>query len=95
MTTPDLSRATWRKASHSDHNGGACVEIADVALLSAHWRKASRSGAEGGECVEVADLAFVVAVRDSKDADGPALILGAAAWRGLARRIKDGGYDRG
>ncbi|MFG1950068.1 DUF397 domain-containing protein [Micromonospora sp. NPDC048830] len=25
----DLTRATWRKASRSNSNGGACVEVAD------------------------------------------------------------------
>ncbi|MGC3864689.1 DUF397 domain-containing protein [Micromonospora chersina] len=25
----DLSRATWRKATRSTNNGGACVEVAD------------------------------------------------------------------
>ncbi|MEU9827148.1 DUF397 domain-containing protein [Micromonospora chersina] len=25
----DLSRAAWRKASRSNANGGACVEVAD------------------------------------------------------------------
>lgn len=26
----DLSRAVWRKASYSNGNGGACVEVADL-----------------------------------------------------------------
>jgi hypothetical protein len=26
MTTPDLSRATWRKSSYSNGGGGNCVE---------------------------------------------------------------------
>ena len=26
----DLSRATWRKASRSSSNGGACVEVASL-----------------------------------------------------------------
>ncbi|HEU5029281.1 MAG TPA: DUF397 domain-containing protein, partial [Spirillospora sp.] len=42
-------------------------------LTTATWRKASRSASNGGECVEVADFAGVVAVRDSKDPDGPKL----------------------
>jgi hypothetical protein len=28
-TTPDLSVATWRKSSYSNHPGGECVEVAD------------------------------------------------------------------
>jgi len=27
-STPDLSTATWRKASYSNSDGGACVEVA-------------------------------------------------------------------
>jgi hypothetical protein len=26
---PDLSTATWRKSSHSNQDGGDCVEVAD------------------------------------------------------------------
>lgn len=28
MTTPDVSRAIWRKSTRSDANGGNCVEVA-------------------------------------------------------------------
>ncbi|MFB6818934.1 DUF397 domain-containing protein [Streptomyces sp. NPDC056347] len=27
--TPELSRARWRASSHSNTNGGNCVEVAD------------------------------------------------------------------
>jgi hypothetical protein len=37
------------------------------------WRKSSYSGSNGRGCVDVADnLPGIVAVRDSKDPDGPA-----------------------
>lgn len=52
------------------------------------WRKSSRSGHQGGECVEVADLAPMVAVRDSKDPDGPKLAFGSAAWQTFATRVR-------
>lgn len=29
MRSIDLSAATWRKSSHSNQDGGACIEIAD------------------------------------------------------------------
>jgi hypothetical protein len=38
------------------------------------WRKSSRSGVREN-CVEVAAAAGAVAVRDSKDPDGPALVI--------------------
>ncbi|MFY1698172.1 DUF397 domain-containing protein [Solwaraspora sp. WMMA2101] len=31
MTTPELSRARWRKSSYSGDNGGSCVEVAALA----------------------------------------------------------------
>ncbi|MWA05763.1 DUF397 domain-containing protein [Actinomadura sp. LD22] len=52
------------------------------------WRKASRSTAENDNCVEVADGAGVVAVRDSKDPDGPMLILNRNEFRHLAETLK-------
>jgi len=59
-------------------------------LGQAEWRKSSYSGGTGN-CVEVAsNLPGVVAVRDSKDPAGPALILTPAAWRALTRKIQNG-----
>ncbi|MFZ4272635.1 DUF397 domain-containing protein [Streptomyces arboris] len=29
MRSIDLTTATWRKSSHSNQDGGACVEVAD------------------------------------------------------------------
>ncbi|MGA5554611.1 DUF397 domain-containing protein [Streptomyces lavendulocolor] len=29
MRSIDLSAATWRKSSHSNQDGGACVEVSD------------------------------------------------------------------
>lgn len=55
----------------------------------AEWRKSSRSGGNGGTCVEVArNLPGVVAVRDSKDPDGPKLVTSPAAWHAFASGIK-------
>lgn len=59
-------------------------------LGQAEWRKSSYSGGTGN-CVEVAgNLPGVVAVRDSQDPGGPALILTPAAWRSLARKVRSG-----
>ncbi|MEU5996063.1 DUF397 domain-containing protein [Spirillospora sp. NPDC047418] len=57
-------------------------------LSAVKWRKASRSDHHGGECVEVAGLTPQVAVRDSKDPDGPKLTFAAADWRAFTSRIK-------
>ncbi|MGC4805262.1 DUF397 domain-containing protein [Micromonospora sp. DT233] len=59
-----------------------------VDLSEAHWRKSTRSGSNGGECVEVADnLPNIIAIRDSKDPDGPALTFGPAAWSAFVGAI--------
>ncbi|MFI0353147.1 DUF397 domain-containing protein [Actinomadura sp. 9N407] len=77
----------WRKSSHSDSSGGQCVELGGV------WRKSSRSGDTGGQCIELAGCPHDVAVRDSKDPDGPKLVFGSAAWNVFARRVKAGQLD--
>ncbi|MFF0519086.1 DUF397 domain-containing protein [Actinomadura nitritigenes] len=52
------------------------------------WRKASRSTVQNDNCVEVADGTGVVAVRDSKDPDGPMLVLSRGEFRHLTDAIK-------
>ena len=65
-------------------------------LHRAEWRKSSFSSGSGGNCVEVAtNLPGVVAVRDSKDPDGPALALTPAQWRSFAAGVKLGDFDLG
>lgn len=63
---------------------------------SATWRKSSYSGSNGGNCVEVAgNLPGIVAVRDSKDPDGPALTFTPADWRAFITSLRSGGLDLG
>ena len=63
-------------------------------LTRAEWRKSSRSGSNGGNCVEVArNLPGTVAVRDSKDADGPRLVFTPADWQAFTGRVKAGRHD--
>ncbi|MFG2059501.1 DUF397 domain-containing protein [Micromonospora sp. NPDC048930] len=59
-------------------------------LTGAQWRKSTRSSGQGGNCVEVADnLPGVVAVRDSKDPDGPVLAFAPGAWRVFVARVAE------
>jgi hypothetical protein len=63
-------------------------------LTRAAWRTSTRSGANG-DCVEVADnLPGVVAVRDSKDRTGPALLFTRGQWASFVDGARDGTFDR-
>lgn len=53
------------------------------------WRKSSRS-AHNGACLEAASTQGVIAVRDSKNPDGPSLLASPEAWRKFTRSIKSG-----
>jgi hypothetical protein len=64
----DLAKARWRKSSHSNGNGGACVEVAG-------------------------NLRGVVAVRDSKDREGPALVFTRDQWRAFTAGVRDGEFE--
>lgn len=61
-----------------------------ASLLPATWRK-SRHSNPNGDCVEIAELPTGdVAVRDSRDPDGPALIFTRSAWATFIRGAGDG-----
>ncbi|WP_030674166.1 DUF397 domain-containing protein [Streptomyces sp. NRRL B-1347] len=90
MREYDLSNALWRKSSYSGGDGGEdCVEVAYDFVGAARWHKSSYSSGDGGEnCVEVATSGGgVVPVRDSKVQGGPALVIGARAWRAFIRGV--------
>jgi hypothetical protein len=58
-------------------------------LSKAVWRKASRSTAEGDNCVEVTRISQMVALRDSKNPNGPKLIISSSDFRSFARVVKN------
>ena len=61
----------------------------DADLSRAVWHKSSRSNGSGGACVEVArNLPGVIAVRDSKNPDGPALIVSTDDWARFITRLR-------
>ena len=66
----------------------------DTNLSRAVWQKSTFSNGNGGNCVEVArNLPHVVAVRDSKDPDGPKLTVSREMWQSFTASVKAGRYD--
>jgi hypothetical protein len=57
------------------------------------WVKSSRS-AGNGECVEVAAVRGGIAMRDSKDPQGPILQFPAVTWQGFVDSVRAGVFDR-
>ncbi|MFI6230204.1 DUF397 domain-containing protein [Micromonospora echinospora] len=57
-------------------------------LTNAQWRKSTRSGDNNGNCVEVAtNLPGIVAVRDSKDPAGTAVVFTSTAWTSFTQDV--------
>jgi hypothetical protein len=62
-------------------------------LSGAVWRRSARSAGDH-DFVEVADnLPGIVAVRDSRDPDGPALVFNLREWAAFVGGAKDGEFD--
>jgi hypothetical protein len=60
----------------------------------AQWRKSSYSGSNGGGCVEVAALPDDSrAVRDSKNQEGPVLVVTHAEWRAFTAGVRGGEFE--
>jgi hypothetical protein len=81
----NIAGAAWRKSSRTGSEGN-CVEVASV------WRKSSQSGPDD-HCVELTHLDRAIGVRDSKNPDGPRLIIVKQAWGLFAAQVKNGAYD--
>lgn len=57
-------------------------------LSKAVWRKASRSHDDGDQCIEVASAIEVIAIRDSKDPNGPKLLVSRGEFLRIAEILK-------
>jgi hypothetical protein len=64
-----------------------------IDLSHAEWFKTTRSGPNSDNCVEVAFFDEAIAVRDSKNPTGPALIFTPAEWDAFVGGAKDGEFD--
>lgn len=59
-------------------------------LSQAIWRKSTYSSSTGQNCVEVVtSLPGIVAIRDSKDPNGPELLFSLPEWRSFLSCLKD------
>ena len=65
-----------------------------IDLSRAQWFTSTQAGTDGDNCVEVAFVDEAIAVRDSKNPQGPALIFTAAEWDAFVGGARDGEFDR-
>ncbi|BDM67456.1 hypothetical protein HEK616_09430 [Streptomyces nigrescens] len=68
----------------------------ELNLAAAKWTKSSYSEGNGGECLEFSRTLThphgLVPVRDSKDPDGPALVIPASGWTAFIFAVKQGTF---
>ncbi|MEU1625833.1 DUF397 domain-containing protein [Streptomyces sp. NPDC020096] len=63
--------------------------------ITAAWKKSSYSGAHGA-CVEVRTPGVhAIAVRDSKDPQGPSLSFSSESWAAFIAGVETGAFDLG
>jgi hypothetical protein len=70
------------------HNGISAAELVGVS-----WKKSQRSNSQGA-CVEIARLdSATIAMRNSRDPRGTALVYSADAVRALVGAVRTGEFD--
>jgi hypothetical protein len=73
---------------HHPHNGMPASELRDIS-----WEKSRHSNSQG-TCVEFAKLpSGEVALRNSRDPDGPVLLYTPAEIEAMLRGAKEGEFD--
>jgi hypothetical protein len=68
------------------------ITLSDAERSALLWLKAQRSGANGA-CVEIASTAGKIAVRDSKDPDGPILVYTPTEFSAFLEGTRNGEFD--
>ncbi|WP_030805388.1 DUF397 domain-containing protein [Streptomyces sp. NRRL S-337] len=69
-TSPELSKATWRKSSYSNNDGADCVEVADNIPGLVPVRDSKNPGGPAICIGEAAWAAFVGMVKDGPSLGG-------------------------
>jgi hypothetical protein len=59
-------------------------------VTSVAWRTSSYSGDNGGTYVEIGTTGPAIAVRDSKNQNGPQLAFAATTWKTFTEQVKAG-----
>lgn len=77
----------------ADVAASAKIDPSGLDLTEAVWQKSSRSGPFTDNCVEVAFIGDTIAVRDSKNPAGAALLFTPAEWDAFVEGAKDGEFD--
>jgi hypothetical protein len=68
------------------------MTVSDAERAGLVWKKASASTSYG-QCVELAAAAGGVAMRDSKDPDGPILLYARAEFNAFLDGARNGDFD--
>jgi hypothetical protein len=68
------------------------IMLSEAELQSLAWLKA-KSSTNNGQCVEIASTADKVAIRDSKDPDGPVLVYTPGEFRAFLEGARNGEFD--
>jgi predicted secreted Zn-dependent protease len=65
------------------------VHITNASEVAVDWETSTYSG-NNGNCVQAGAYGSAIAIRDSKNPTGPALVVSADAWSDLIAGIKSG-----
>jgi hypothetical protein len=68
------------------------VTLSEAERAGLRWIKAQAS-THNGACIEVASVAGKIAVRDSKDPDGPILVYARAEFSAFLDGARNGEFD--
>jgi Domain of unknown function (DUF397) len=69
------------------------ITLSDAERAGLSWIKA-QSSTHNGACVEIASAAGRIAIRDSKDPDGPILVYTPTEFSAFLNGARNGEFDR-